>query len=51
MSLPTVILCEPECLTLRIAGLLVIDRLVVAAHRAEVADEQQLLGVAAVSAR
>jgi len=34
MSLPTVILCEPECLTLRIAGLLVIDRLVVAAHRA-----------------
>jgi putative membrane protein len=34
MSLPTVILCEPECLTLRIAGLLVLDRLVVAAHRA-----------------
>ena len=34
MSLPTVILCDPECLTLRVAGLMVIDRLVVAAHRA-----------------
>lgn len=34
MSLPTIILCEPDCSTLRVAGLLVIDRLVVAAHRA-----------------
>jgi len=34
MSIPAVIICSPDCSTLRIAGLLVIDRLVVAAHRA-----------------
>jgi len=34
MSFPAVILCDPDSFTLRVAGLLVIDRLVVAAHRA-----------------
>ncbi|HXI68937.1 MAG TPA: CDP-alcohol phosphatidyltransferase family protein [Verrucomicrobiae bacterium] len=34
MSIPAVIFCDPETSTLRIAGLLVIDRLIVAAHRA-----------------
>lgn len=34
MSIPVVILCDPDGATLRVAGLLVIDRLVVAAHRA-----------------
>ena len=34
MSIPAVILCDPDTSTLRVAGLMVIDRLVVAAHRA-----------------
>jgi phosphatidylglycerophosphate synthase len=34
MSLPAVIICDSETATLRIAGLPVLDRLIVAAHRA-----------------
>ncbi len=34
MSLPAVILCDSETATLRVAGLTLLDRLVVAAHRA-----------------
>jgi putative membrane protein len=34
VSIPAVILCDPDCATFRVAGLLVLDRLVVAAHRA-----------------
>lgn len=34
MNIPAIILCDPVCATIRVAGLLVIDRLVVAAHRA-----------------
>jgi phosphatidylglycerophosphate synthase len=36
MSLPAVILCDPETASLSVAGLTVLDRLVVAAHRAGV---------------
>jgi len=34
VSIPAIILCDPACTTLRVAGLLLLDRLVVAAHRA-----------------
>lgn len=33
-AIPAIIVCDPKSATLRIAGLLVVDRLVVAAHRA-----------------